>query len=409
MSKPLAGRTVAIVHPAWHSCGTYSVVLGQIEAYRALGADVKTLAFSDIPGFTPDRRWIWRDYVAHTPELDAHPRFFAGVPLQGALNPAFLNRAVWPYLHGDHAAMRAGAAAASSFSRALAATPLDLVHCNHFFCMPIARRLGRGTPIVMDTHDVQAAQFDIINDARPILPPRTTREAMLTRELTEMQGASALLHLNADEDRLFRELLPTATHHLLYPPVPDIPTGRGGPDILVVSSWNAANLESMLWFLREVMPRAGNPALRIAGNIDAGVRAADRALYERHRALFLGRVDDLGALYANARLVLLPTIAGTGLSIKTVEAMASGLPLIASPLAFRGMSLDPKILRNVALAPDAETFAKALRQAAHAIRPDRDDPAASDTRRFYETTFSASAYADRLAAVVVPLLAPKAT
>ncbi len=52
---------------------------------------------------------------------------------------------------------------------------------------------------------------------------------------------------------------------------------------------------------------------------------------------FLGRVEDPGAVYANARLVLLPTIGGTGLSIKTVEALSSGLPLIATPQALRGM------------------------------------------------------------------------
>ena len=411
--KPLTGRTVAIVHPAWHSCGTYSVVLGQIEAYRTLGADVVTVANSDFPGFGTSGP-LARRYAADTPELDAQPRFFAGVPAWKALSPRFVQDAIIPFLHGDQAAMRAGASAASDLSAGLAGLLPDLVHCNHFFCMPVARRLAgeslHGSPLVMDTHDLQAAQFDIINDARPILPPRATRDAMLARELAEMRGARALLHLNADEARNFHALLPDAPHHLLYPPVPDVPTGPGGPDILVVSSWNAANLESMLWFLREVMPRAGDPPLRIAGNVDAGVRSADRALYERHKSLFVGRVDDLGALYAGARLVLLPTVAGTGLSIKTVEAMASGLPLIASPLAFRGMDFDPAPLGNVTLAADAEAFAAALRQAtALPIVPDASGRAASPTRNVYETTFSAKAYAARLAAIVMPLLAPKAT
>ena len=57
--KPFAGKTVAIVHPAWHSCGTYQVVLGQIEAWTALGAEVVTIACSDQPGFKPARGWIW--------------------------------------------------------------------------------------------------------------------------------------------------------------------------------------------------------------------------------------------------------------------------------------------------------------------------------------------------------------
>ena len=408
-TMPFAGKRVAIVHPAWHSCGTYSVVVGQADAYRCLGAQVETIAFSDVPGLVPQRAWLWRDYRANTPELDRQPRHFVGLPLARVGDPRFLANAVVPYLHGDQAAMRTGAAEAARFDKTLAGADFDLVHCNHFFCMPVARRLSRQggarAPIVLDTHDLQAGQFDIINDARLILPPRTTHAAMLERELREMRDAAALLHLNAEEDRSFHSLLPGAPHHLLYPPVPDVPTGPGGADILLVSSWNAANLDSMLWFLREVMPRAGDPPIRIAGNIDAGVRAKDRALHDRYRDSFLGRVNDLGGLYAAARLVLLPTTAGTGLSIKTVEAMASGLPLIASPLAFRGMDVVPAALRGVTIAETAEAFAAALAEAATRERPTPARRAASETRRLYEASFSAAAYAGNLAAIVAPLLA----
>ncbi len=402
--RSLAGKRVVIVHPAWHSCGTYSVVLGQIAAYRSLGADVVAIANSDFPGFGTDT-FLSRRYVAQTPELDATTRAFAGVPLHRALRPKFLRDAILPFLHGDQAAMRAGASAASEFSSELTGKNFDLVHCNHFFCMPIARKIARGRPILLDTHDLQAQQFDLINDARPILPPRTTRAEMLARELAEMRDAAALLHLNADEEGTFRDLLPGAPHHLLYPPVPDVPTGPGGDDIVLVSSWNAANLESMLWFLRDVMPRAGNPAIKIAGNIDAGVRSADRALYEKYRHLFLGRVDHLGAVYAGAKLALLPTIAGTGLSIKTVEAMASGLPLIASPLAFRGMAFEPASLGNVTIAADADAFAVALRAVASSTSGSSRSRLASDTRRAYEATFSEGAYAAQLAKIAAPLLA----
>ena len=38
--SPLKGRRVALVHPAWHSCGTYRVVLGQIAAYGEIEAAV---------------------------------------------------------------------------------------------------------------------------------------------------------------------------------------------------------------------------------------------------------------------------------------------------------------------------------------------------------------------------------
>ncbi len=51
--RPFEGLDVALLHPAWHSCGTYRVVLGQIAAYRALGARVFPVAVSLDPGFAP--------------------------------------------------------------------------------------------------------------------------------------------------------------------------------------------------------------------------------------------------------------------------------------------------------------------------------------------------------------------
>jgi len=107
-SPLLAGRKVALVHPAWHSCGTYRVVLGQIAAYRALGAEVFPIAVSSDPGFAPNRRWIWRGFVEATPELDAQPRYFGGAPFRAVLGPDFLTNVLWPYIHGDQAVIRSG-------------------------------------------------------------------------------------------------------------------------------------------------------------------------------------------------------------------------------------------------------------------------------------------------------------
>ncbi len=404
--RPLAGRRVAVVHPAWHSCGAYEVYVGQTDAYRALGAEAFTVVCNDQPGFEPNSA-RWSDYRRLTPEMEAMPRFFAGVSFARFLTPAFFSRAVIPYWQGDGAAMREGFAERSDVSPGALSEPVDLVHCNHFFCMPVAHLVARGAPIVLDTIDVQARQFDIINDAaRFVLPPRASFDAMLAQELTAMRPAAGLLHLNAEELDFFRAKLPDRPHHLLYPAVRAMHGVEGGNDILIVASNNTANVESLIWFLREVLPRAGNPSVVIAGNVDGGVRAKDSTLYERHRAKFLGRVNDLAAVYARARLLLLPTISGTGVSIKAVEALSTGLPLIASPLAFRGMTLDPNGLRNVVVADGIEPFATALRNAiATPYPPTAAEIAASDTRRAYDLHFSEAAYARHLAEIVMPLVA----
>ena len=44
---PLAGKTVVIVHPAWHSCGTHHVIVSQLAAYKFLGARTISIAVMD--------------------------------------------------------------------------------------------------------------------------------------------------------------------------------------------------------------------------------------------------------------------------------------------------------------------------------------------------------------------------
>lgn len=405
-SAPFAGRRVALLHPAWHSCGTYRVVLGQVAAYRALGAQVFPIAISSDPGFGPRADWLWRSFLRATPELDAGPRFVGGAPLRAVFAPHFLFHVLWPYLHGDQAVVRLGMAERAQLSPGVTDHAYDLIHCNHFFLMPIARRLAGGaSPILLDTHDLQARQFALMNARMPWLPPRTSYEAMLARELDAMRGADLLLHLNAAESREFSALLPDKRHHLLYPATPAAPTGPGGPDIVLVASNNVANVESVIWFLRDVAPRAPDVVVKIAGNVDAGVRARAPQLFAARSNWFLGRVDDPGAVYARARLALLPTIRGHGLSIKTVEALSSGLPLIATPQAMRGMDAAALSLPGVRIVASAEAFAAAMQEVADAgDPPDEATRRASATRAFYDAHFSQSAYERNLSALVAPLL-----
>jgi glycosyltransferase involved in cell wall biosynthesis len=408
MNLPLAGRRVALVHPAWHSCGTYRVVLGQIAAYRALGADVSPVAVSVDPGFAPYHQWRWRSFIERTPELGAGKRYFGGAPFRAFLTPRFLRDALWPYIHGDQAIIRTSVAERAQLLPELVKHNFDLVHCNHFFLMPVARKLaavdGSRAPILLDSHDLQARQFALMNELMPWLYPRVSFEVMLDQELEQMRGADLLLHLNVDEYHEFKSFLPEMTHALLYPAVPDAPTGPGGEDIILVASNNSANVESVIWFLSEIAARASDVPVKIVGTVDAGVRSRAPQLYARFKSLFLGRVDDPGVVYANARLALLPTISGHGLSIKTVEAFASGLPLIATSHALRGMGEEALTLAGVTVADDAGDFGKELRIAAQRAPTAARTRAGSETRRFYEANFSSRAYEGNLAALVASLL-----
>ncbi|MGH6813726.1 MAG: glycosyltransferase, partial [Methylocella sp.] len=270
---PLTGRTVAIVHPAWHSCGSHQVFVSQARAYRSLGAKVISVAIADAPGATECSRQH-KFYRAATADLEADLRLFTGIPLHGVLNPRFL-RAAWRWLHGNFAGILVETAKLVPVPEALALAPrVDLVHCNHFFCMPVAIRLRErhACPIVLDTHDLQARQYVLRNHAGWALPPVARYEDMLAIELDAMRPADLLIHLNDEEAAAFQELVPEARHALLYPAVNAMPAGPGGGDLIIVASANSANLLGLVWFLREVMPLAPGVPVQIFGNIDRQIQ-----------------------------------------------------------------------------------------------------------------------------------------
>ena len=89
------------------------------------------------------------------------------------------------------------------------------------------------------------------------------------------------------------------------------------------------NAEAMRWFLREVWPVVRQLAieLHVYGSVCEKLR--DQPL---DAAVTLhGLVPDLDAAYAHCDVMINPIVHGGGLKIKSVEALAHGKPLIASP------------------------------------------------------------------------------
>jgi polysaccharide biosynthesis protein PslH len=404
---PLAGKTVAVVHAAWHSCGSSQVNRSQLEAYKALGARTISVAMMDVLTPPAPHGGRWPAYIASTPELAADARYFTGPPRDSLWKTRLLKDGWWPLIHGDQATWLVELAKRAPLPADLAHEKIDLVHANHYFTLPLARRLGAGkAPIVLETQDIQARQYVLRNHGGIFIPPLARYEDMLAVELYWTGKAALCAHLNAEEREEFGRLLPKSRHALIYPAVEPAPLALNPSEIAIVASDNYANFVSLRWFLQEVLPLAGPAPVAIYGNIDAGVKSRDRALYEARRGLFKGRVADIGAVYARAAAILLPTVEGHGLSIKAVEALSSGAPLIATRQAFRGMSVDPATLANVTLCEEASTFAAALRECAETLAAGKAKPAQpdADTRRLYESSFSAGAYARALAREIEPLL-----
>jgi polysaccharide biosynthesis protein PslH len=216
------------------------------------------------------------------------------------------------------------------------------------------------------------------------------RLAGFERRLLE-GAAEAWMPSRADLDGA-RELAPEA--RLRYVPnVVDVAAieprraPANPPEALLVGDFTyAPNREGLDFLLREVMPRvwASSPELRLSVAGRGCEPAADA------RVIVHGFVDSLGPLYERAACALVPLLTGGGSPVKFIEALARGLPVVATPRAAAGV--DAEAGRHYLEGAGAEAFAAALLDAVGAVE------LGAAARRLAEQEYSIEALARRLAA-----------
>ena len=254
----LTGKTVAVTHPAWHSCGTHQVIASQLRAYRSLGARVISIALMDDVTPAIGRGARWRDYRSHSRDLVADEKHETSAGVLDLFRTSLLRKGLWPFIHGDQASWLVELAKCAPLPEGLDTDAIDLIHANHFFVMPFVEKLRkkRRIPVVIDTHDIQARQYELRNRSEFSIPPYVGYDELLAVELDWTRRADVCIHLNAEEYETFRGLLPTSRHELVYPSVSPAPVGDRGSQVMLVASNNAANYLSVRWFLEKVLPLA---------------------------------------------------------------------------------------------------------------------------------------------------------
>jgi SAM-dependent methyltransferase len=198
---------------------------------------------------------------------------------------------------------------------------------------------------VVDTHDVfstrqtKVAQYGIENSLA--LAPE------LEAELLDRADLLIAMH-EADANSM----------HKLAPRRPVISCGvdftasepstqpASRPIVLMVGSDNAINVKGLNDFLRFAWPLVRQTLPQAELHLIGRVGDAMDSSLPGVRAL--GRVENLDAAYLEARVVINPAIAGTGLKIKTVEALAHLRPIVLWPSGVDGLGPELRALCNVA-------------------------------------------------------------
>lgn len=155
--------------------------------------------------------------------------------------------------------------------------------------------------------------------------------------------------------------------------------------IFVANFAYTPNRNALTFLVEEVLPRAWKQ-LPDAQLILAGA-GLEHPPSEDPRVRALGFVEDLAGTYAQARCAVVPLLQGGGSPLKLVEALAYGLPVVATPRAVAGLDVQDGVDCLVAEGPQAfaDTLVGVLRDGAPEI--------ARAGRRLAEERYSVEALA----------------
>jgi polysaccharide biosynthesis protein PslH len=199
--------------------------------------------------------------------------------------------------------------------------------------------LAAGRDAVYSAHNLESSFRHRLGEADMSLGSLERFERLLLDRYAEawmvspvdMEGAAAL----APDARL--RLVPNVVDVSAIRP---LPPRQGQRAVLFVADFAyEPNRQALRFLLDEAMPSlwaaAADARLIVAGKGSERFDAADPRVELR------GFVPDLGALYDEAGCVAVPLLDGGGSPLKFVEALAYGLPVVATPFAAAGLSVEP--------------------------------------------------------------------
>ncbi len=124
-------------------------------------------------------------------------------------------------------------------------------------------------------------------------------------------------------------------------------------DIGLIGSWTwKFNEDGLRWFFESVYPELpSHLTIHVAG------KGAEWLHNKYSNVQYEGFVPDAQVFMAQARVVALPTLAGGGIQVKALDALASGSAIVATPTCMRGISFNSAMVK---VADNPEDFAALL-------------------------------------------------
>jgi len=236
--------------------------------------------------------------------------------------------------------------------RILTTKRFDLIFANFaFLADSIPRKVAQGTPVVLDEHESEGLlwrqywrQGGVARRAFAVL--NLLKLTWFQKRLASR--IDAILCASDRETEFARSFIP---NHVGLWTVPNgidadsytslLAARRDSPAIILCAGFSVyRNREAALWFAQRIFPRVrqeiSNAELWIVG---ADPNPEVWALNKTSGIHVTGTVEDVRPYYQKAAVAVAPYRYGEGTKLKVLEAMASGVPTVATAIGCQGIDV----------------------------------------------------------------------
>jgi len=214
----------------------------------------------------------------------------------------------------------------------------DIVIINYIHQHPLVAFVPKNVLTIIDTHDLLYKRADTLKSAQ--LP--VWMEINKKEEIVLLKKFHVILAIQKDEADQLRRLIPDrpvitvpTSFQVLRKPYKTIETKT----VMTIGYASDHGVHGLEWFLEKIWPRVHkilpDAVLNIYGRI-ASCFHSDRKLGIQA----VGLVSNATKAYRENRLTINPVLVGSGLKIKTVEALCHGKALVTTAIGSQGIDVN---------------------------------------------------------------------
>lgn len=244
------------------------------------------------------------------------------------------------------------------FQEVIKSTHYDYIYVHYINWSDLFRYsdISPNTKLVFNMHDTDFIQY-YFNWGTNLIGKR------FEDELEALKYYHSFICVSHDEMMFWLKFFPDKKFYF-FPPInqlKELPNDSKNIDVLYIGAYNPHNITAARWFLDEVCPfLPENISITFCGKFLSGLQPEYLKKIKDRNISTIDFADNIEMLYAKAKTVVVPLLGGTGIKIKTLEALSYSMPVVTTVFGADGL---PDKYENGCLVSDKpDEFAAYIRR-----------------------------------------------